>query len=134
MTNGDSQGTGEIATVEIHDGIAIVTAADSFTGRTIIESRKTLMDRPDFEPGIPVLYNLREMTTLNLTRDQLREAEVHARQVAERRGPHLTAIFARRDVDFGMARMYEMLSDREGTMRVFRDYDEALAWLRQDGE
>jgi hypothetical protein len=39
-----------------------------------------------------------------------------------------------RDPDFGLARMYEMLSEQPSTeVRVFRDYDEAVAWARSDG-
>lgn len=41
------------------------------------------------------------------------------------------AVVVPTDLGFGMARMYEMLREgRGGGMRVFRDYDEALRWVK----
>ena len=42
------------------------------------------------------------------------------------------ALVAPMDVGFGLSRMFQGMADTEGDVRVFRDYDEALAWL--DGE
>jgi hypothetical protein len=40
------------------------------------------------------------------------------------------AVVVPSNLGFGMARMYEMLSDRRGgSARVFRSYSEALRWL-----
>jgi hypothetical protein len=36
------------------------------------------------------------------------------------------------DVGFGMSRMFQGLSNSDGDVRVFRDYDEALGWLDHD--
>lgn len=127
---GSERQSASTVTVEVRSGIAIVTVRDAFSAATIIESRKDLMARPDFVRGMPVLYTLQEMTTVELTRDDLRTMENHGRETVEQRGTHLSAVHAPRDVDFGMARMYALMSERDDSLRIFRDYDEAFAWLK----
>ena len=51
---------------------------------------------------------------------------------AEVRAGGKTAILASRDLEYGMARMYEMLAELRRhpvVIRAFRDRDEALRWL-----
>ena len=40
-----------------------------------------------------------------------------------------TAVVADGDLPFGIARMYQTLSEAPGRFRVFRDLDTAVAWL-----
>jgi len=45
--------------------------------------------------------------------------------------PLRVAFVTRREVDFGMARMFEVFrEDPRTAFRVFRDYEEALRWAR----
>ena len=45
--------------------------------------------------------------------------------------PSKVAFIAPRDVDFGLARMFEAFrEDYRTEFRVFRDYDEAVSWAR----
>jgi len=45
--------------------------------------------------------------------------------------PLRVAFVTQRDVDFGMARMFEVFrEDPRTAFRVFRDYEEALRWAR----
>ena len=39
------------------------------------------------------------------------------------------ALVAPMDVGFGLSRMFQGMADLDGDVRVFRDRDEALAWL-----
>lgn len=44
------------------------------------------------------------------------------------------AIVVAREVEYGMARMYQELTELEHpNTQVFRDYEEALAWVREGG-
>jgi hypothetical protein len=44
------------------------------------------------------------------------------------------AFITQRDADFGMARVFEAYREDPATdFRVFRDYDEAIRWLRAAG-
>lgn len=48
--------------------------------------------------------------------------------------PRKMAFVTPRDVDFGMARMFEVFREDSVTeFRVFRELGEALAWIRADG-
>ena len=45
--------------------------------------------------------------------------------------PARIAFVTQRDVDFGMARMFQVFREDPGTaFRVFRDYEEAICWAR----
>lgn len=47
--------------------------------------------------------------------------------------PSKMAFITSREVDFGMARMFEAYRDDSGTaFQIFRDYDEAIGWLTSD--
>ena len=48
--------------------------------------------------------------------------------------PPRVAFVTIRDVDFGLARIFEVYREHPATsFRVFRDYDEAMAWAMGDG-
>lgn len=77
------------------------------------------------------LYDLRGATVSGLAEDDLREfvARIAALSPTKERR---VAIVVGSDVDFGIARMYQTLASLrfEQSRRVFRDYDEAMTWLR----
>jgi hypothetical protein len=54
-------------------------------------------------------------------------------QAKQLRGPHTLAVVAPHDNEFGMSRMYAMLSETETPkVNVFRDLDLALDWLHAE--
>jgi hypothetical protein len=79
--------------------------------------------------GLSELLDARGATT-NLTATQVR-ALVHRAAATLRRTPiGPTAIVATDDVMFGMARMYSLLTERDGVVvEVFRDVESASRWL-----
>jgi hypothetical protein len=100
-----------------------LNAEDARTGVTV------LAENPQWTQK-PVVWDFR------LARFDIRPAEVRelARFVVGRapsKRPPRVAFVTGRDPDFGLARMYEMLTEQPTTeVRVFRDYDEAVAWAR----
>jgi hypothetical protein len=75
-----------------------------------------------------------DLSRLMETAPPARAAEIVASLYgAERRAR--TALVVRRQVDFGILRMYAAYRDRdEDSLQVFYDVDEALAWLGFAGE
>lgn len=79
--------------------------------------------------GKPVLWDFRNARLV------VRAAEVRALAQFVMEGqpsmpPPKVAIVTSRDVDFGLSRMYEVLREHPETeVRVFRDYEEAYAWV-----
>ena len=54
------------------------------------------------------------------------------KETKQLRGPTTIAVVAPHDNEFGMSRMYAMLSDAGGpTVNVFRELSPAVAWLQE---
>lgn len=90
----------------------------------------TLMARPDYVAGMPLLLDMREIDFSMLDRDGI---ERLVTGIAEQPGggPCATALLVAEDLAFGMTRMFEARVDGvdERLRRVFRDPDAALRWL-----
>ena len=83
---------------------------------------------PDVAEGTRELFDLSSATDA-----QISNAEVRQISDTDRRGPGRIvqmAILAETDIAFGMARMYQILTDEMSTeVQVFRDRAAAMAWL-----
>jgi hypothetical protein len=105
------------------------------TGRlTYAEVRDALEElyaRPDFDPAMNALWDLRDAVTTDISSDDVRKIV----QLVKGRRPSgvssRVALVVSREADFGMARMYEAQLDSvsQGNLRVLRDIDEATAWV-----
>jgi len=85
---------------------------------------------PLFNPGYTELADLRQITAVEMTMDQIVEiAVLRVFAKTSRR-----AIVASNPLYFGMARMYESHHEASsgGNVRVFSDLAEAILWI--DGE
>jgi hypothetical protein len=113
--------------------IRIHTASGELTFDELRATLQALYSSPDFRPEQHVLWDLREAV---LTRFSLAEVRDIADLVAEHRGtadPARAALVVSRDVDYGMARMFEQVlaGGSETNVRVFRDLQEAMAWITE---
>ncbi|HEY5228699.1 MAG TPA: hypothetical protein VIJ19_09165 [Opitutaceae bacterium] len=82
---------------------------------------------PLFNPAYTELSDLREVTSVEMTMDQI--AELAALRVFARTSRR--AIVATNPLYFGMARMYESHHEASsgGNVRVFSEMAEALLWI-----
>ncbi|MEW6322747.1 MAG: hypothetical protein AB1635_16880 [Acidobacteriota bacterium] len=83
--------------------------------------------------GVPAdvrtLWDLRAMDFRNVDRRTLAQINEFRRRSPGRTTARLALVVAD-DFAFGMARMFELMSaESDGRIMVFRDYDEAVAWL-----
>jgi hypothetical protein len=84
---------------------------------------------PDFDPAYRQLVDLRGISKVDVTGAGLRSLG-RANPWNE---PTRRAIVCGLDVVFGMARMYQLLTDEDPhEVRVFREISEALDWLALD--
>ena len=81
---------------------------------------------PSFDPDLGQLYDGTGITDLQITSAALVLLLKQTRFAATARRAFVVAS----DVTFGMARMYSLLSGHESTIRVFRDRESAIEWLR----
>lgn len=88
------------------------------------------LEHPGWKPGTPVLIDLSALDLASFPADHLRTLATSEGVNKDRIGPSRIALLVARPVEFGMARMWELLTqDRGMTRRVFYALDEAEAWL-----
>jgi hypothetical protein len=110
----------------------------TIAGSTGYEDVKAYLDEvskdPRFRPGMPAIIDCRPVRSLFSISD-LRKTAADARRRPEMQVRGRVAVLASSNLIYGLLRMYEVFS--EGTpneMRVFREPEEALAWLKRREE
>ncbi len=113
-----------------HPTVAAVELHGSLQRADIERAILALLAHPAYVGGMNELWDFRNA---HIARIQASDLMALARFVAlhlERLGKR-TAIVVGRDVDYGVARMWEGYAEQAAPQerRVFRDRDEAMAWL-----
>ena len=117
----------------IHDGVVRVRYVGRVTPAHVMSAREAFVADPDFVPGMDFVADFTLGTLADFSTEDMKRVAVHGRRIALDWGPHRTALVAPADVAYGMSRMFQMLGTRPGlTLQVFRDLEEAEAWLRED--
>jgi len=113
--------------IEKHHRLVITSASGVVTMAEALAHNQKLRKDPDFDPSFSQLIDLSNVTKIELNReDILTLAQDPILSDNSRR-----AILATGDLTFGLARMFEMFRESKGkeTIRVFRNRDEARAWV-----
>lgn len=85
-------------------------------------------------PGMRVLVDSRKVVPADSC-EVVKHLAAVARATAEDLGCGALALVVNSDVGYGMARMYMALTEeRHPNTQVFRDYDEAVSWLKSQPE
>ena len=103
-----------------------LTAADSFTLGEVVE----MIEQTDWKGARLYLWDFRTLSRGPASSDELRQAaELVGRRRALWPGSR-SAIVVARDVDFGLARMFQVFAEGMGVdYQVFREVETALEWL-----
>lgn len=96
------------------------------TDRELLAHVRALTADPRFARNFHQLINLRDVTDIQITVSCIREmVRLNPFGAGARR-----AVVVTNDVVFGMARMYQILSDESpDELQIFRKMDDALQWL-----
>jgi hypothetical protein len=96
------------------------------TDADLAAAQDALRTHASFQPDFRQLFDASEVTTLAVTTNGMRSlARKSPFAVTARR-----AVVVNSDEQFGIARMFELLSHRDSAFfRVFRDIHDARAWL-----
>jgi len=87
------------------------------------------IERIDFKPQYSVLADYSE-ASIELNYDDLNKMASKRSSISHGSGLVKIAVFAKSDVVFGVARMYEAMIDKESyEVNAFRDREEAMQWL-----
>lgn len=119
--------------IDAEAGIIHTILSGEVGASDIIEAIEALFRHPDYRPGMIGLADLRSYTWRAETSDIKRIAQFMIAN-GDTIGRSRTAIVVSDDYSYGMSRMYEAFADASPIeVDVFRDMDEAVAWLRGAG-
>lgn len=113
-------------------GIVIQRIEGDLKLADVLDAQQRLYLDATHDPSIPVLWDARTGRVSSLPHNEMRDMVSGSEALWDRMESGRTAIVTGSEADFGMGRMYEQLAEgmpRE--LRVFRDWDEAVAWLTE---
>ena len=112
-------------------GVRVHTVTGELTVHELKATLVALYDDPNFQSGHDALWDLREASLTGFTADDVRHIVNLVKDGWVDRGSAKAAMVVSRTADFGMVRMYEiqLATADEDRTSVFRDIDEAYAWL-----
>jgi hypothetical protein len=103
----------------------------------LLDAYSRLITAPDFDPALDDIVDLRDVSNFDISHEGMRRLVARLAELDILGFRTRVAMVAPTTVAFGMGRMYELL---RGTVRnttedihVFREFDEALRWLRGNG-
>ena len=107
------------------------TASGVITLPEVWAHQEKLEKDPDFDRNFAQLLDITQVTKLDLSSEDIRSV---AGSNLFASNPRL-AIVASSNFLYGLARMFQILREMNGKVgiRVFRDRDEALAWVLAEG-
>jgi hypothetical protein len=115
--------------IESQTGIAIGTCTGGLGLKDAEEDIEALWKHPDWQ-GRAVVWDFRS-ARFDFEIPDIHELAAFVLGHQPASPPSRVAFVTARDVDFGMARMFEVFREDPATeFRVFRDYHEAVAWAR----
>lgn len=116
--------------IDPDQGIVLTEASDVLTVRELMAHKQALLNDPQFRPGLKELSDVRQVDQLAVTPDDLRALAAFDHKHAAVLSEHKLALLVPNDYVFGMARMYQLLSESGGdNVMVFREEGEARRWL-----
>ncbi len=109
--------------------IVLTVARDSLSDEELLEHKNILMADPEFEKGMVELSDVRAVTHFNLSTAAIDDLVSADRQKHPKLEGYRLAIVVPDDLGFGLARMYGVRTELNVPVGIFRDMNEAMAWL-----
>lgn len=103
------------------------TAAGAFTLAEVWAHQQEIAKDPDFDPSFAQLLDVTQVSELELSSDEIARAAGRSVFAINTR----LAILVSSNFVYGLARMFQILGEMHGNKKihVFRERDEALAWV-----
>ncbi len=118
--------------IDVERGIIIHTVVGELSADEAMEAYDQLLAHPNFQASLDVIWDISDGTIKGMTAQQMQRMTRYAEAAVGRRGQGFRqAVVTPRDIDFGVARMYQAYAERLplGSSRVFRSLPEAHAWI-----
>lgn len=90
-----------------------------------------VLQHPRWHPAIPTLVDFRGFSAKGLSSDDVYELSDLCKTLGEHLGTGGCALVMSEELDFGLARMWQMMTEGhvEMPIEIFKDIDEARAWV-----
>jgi hypothetical protein len=120
-----------IKNIILPDGPVKLTASGIISLGDIIKTLHGLLQDSQFKSGMDILWDFRQVKTENMKADQIREIVSFIKNNQEKRGANYrVALVVSRDIDFGLARMYEAYTQElPFQLQIFKELSAAEDWL-----
>lgn len=120
--------------VDLSEGAAHITLRGAFGYRQFEEALTAMVRHPAYRTGMNALWDLRGGGFSRIVNAELKRMIDTARDHDGLRAGARVALLVETDLEFGLARMTEILAgDLASEIRVFRDPDAAAAWVSPPG-
>jgi len=117
--------------IDVERDLVLTLGSGSLTDDDIVQFKARLLRDPDFKPGMRELSDIRGVDQFDVTPAGVQAMVQQDTRDSEKIASHKLAIVVSKAVAYGMARMYQTMTESNiETVRVFRDIDEASAWLQ----
>ena len=113
--------------IDIKNGILRESYIGLIDFDVLRDANTAIISNPEFRKGLNFLTDLREATIQVGYKEML----IHTSQLPDL-GIKKQAFIVDRDLEFGMIRMFETLTNEKGhyeEVRIFKDIEEGLKWL-----
>ena len=110
-----------------------VTTTGPGSAEGIIAFLDAIVSHPSWQPGNHILLDHRKLDIAEITVKGIDRVSHHFQKIGPRLGNGKIALVMKKDIDFGIARAWQLTTDAHVDMQsgVYRSIDEARMWLRQ---
>lgn len=100
----------------------------------LVSVLKELYESNNFDYEMDVMWDLRDADLASFTFDKIEQLRDYVTGHWGTKGKSRAALLVNSDLDYGLSRMYEMLSNgkTKSKIRAFRNLDDAMKWLGKD--
>ena len=98
---------------------------------SVVAFFKNIITHPEWKPGLNILMDHRELKIDTLEMAGIQSISRRFKKIGPKLGDGKLALVMKRDIDFGLARTWEILTAEavDIAIEVFRSMDEASRWL-----
>ncbi len=119
--------------IDTERGLIHTTVTETITIDELIAHKTALLADGQFRPGLRELSDVRGVTNLALGAPEIRRLASFDADHAAELGDYRLALVVPEDAVFGMARMYQQITEAHlPGIGVFRSVEQAVEWLGLD--
>ena len=117
--------------IDRDNGFFLITTDGEGTEEGMMAFMNEIVDNPSWRPGKSILLDHRRLSVKNIQFRGIETMSEHFVTIGDALGNGKIALVMNEDIDFGIARAWEMITVDQVDMKisVFRSIHEATSWL-----